>query len=220
MLRRHIVSDSEIADLCRRIYQKHQRALDLIFEHRPDQQAGVRGILVECIQHTGDLRLDRVSKTVVDFAPASWDVPILLQGEGWTTSRRMLMFEFANEPKQVRIAPWLGPGPAETRERLYQRGQRPPFRPIRKLAAKWNNLCSRIFLASTVYEVEDVADLRTEIQKQWAQFVQHDLPPIMAAICAEEWLQMSDQRATPLPSLDAHGADAAHIANGDLSSDV
>jgi hypothetical protein len=35
MLRRHIVSDSEIAELCHRIYQKHRRALDLIFEHRP-----------------------------------------------------------------------------------------------------------------------------------------------------------------------------------------
>jgi len=41
MLRRHIVTDSETADLCRRIYQKHQRALDLIFEHRPDRLARI-----------------------------------------------------------------------------------------------------------------------------------------------------------------------------------
>lgn len=36
MLRRHIVGDSDIAELCRRIYQRHRRALDLIYEHRPD----------------------------------------------------------------------------------------------------------------------------------------------------------------------------------------
>jgi PD-(D/E)XK nuclease superfamily len=49
MLRRHIVTDSKIADLCRRIYHKHQRALDLIFEHRPDQQASVHDALVDYI---------------------------------------------------------------------------------------------------------------------------------------------------------------------------
>lgn len=37
MLRRHVVSNSDVAQLCREIYRKHQRALDLIFEHRPDQ---------------------------------------------------------------------------------------------------------------------------------------------------------------------------------------
>ena len=41
MLRRHIVSDSEIEVLCQRIYQKHKRALDLILEHRPDRQAEI-----------------------------------------------------------------------------------------------------------------------------------------------------------------------------------
>lgn len=39
MLRRHIMSDSGVAELCQSIYQKHKQALDLIFEHRPDQQA-------------------------------------------------------------------------------------------------------------------------------------------------------------------------------------
>lgn len=34
MLRRHIVGDSEIARLSRQIYQKHQRAIDLIYQHR------------------------------------------------------------------------------------------------------------------------------------------------------------------------------------------
>jgi hypothetical protein len=38
MLRRHIVTESEISELCRRIYAKHKQALDLIYEHRPDRQ--------------------------------------------------------------------------------------------------------------------------------------------------------------------------------------
>jgi len=36
LINRHLMQDSEIAKLCRDIYLKHQTALDLIFEHRPD----------------------------------------------------------------------------------------------------------------------------------------------------------------------------------------
>ena len=42
MLRRHIVGDSEIARLSQQIYQKHKRAIDLIYEHRFAQQEHVR----------------------------------------------------------------------------------------------------------------------------------------------------------------------------------
>ena len=45
MLRRHILTESPIAQLCRDIYKKHKAALDLIYEHRPDQQAAVRELL-------------------------------------------------------------------------------------------------------------------------------------------------------------------------------
>jgi hypothetical protein len=47
MIRRHIVSDSDVSELCQRIYRKHKRALDLIFEHRPD----VRLEIFELVKH-------------------------------------------------------------------------------------------------------------------------------------------------------------------------
>ena len=51
MLRRHIVSKSEIARIfCRQIYRKHQHALDLIYEYRTDQQAAIQNILVDLIR--------------------------------------------------------------------------------------------------------------------------------------------------------------------------
>ncbi|HEY9613262.1 PD-(D/E)XK nuclease family protein, partial [Allocoleopsis sp.] len=52
LIRRHIVSDSEIAELCRKIYRKHKQALDLIFEHRPDLQLELSEKLKEIVnQH-------------------------------------------------------------------------------------------------------------------------------------------------------------------------
>ena len=35
-IRRSVVEDKEIVDICKKIYFKHQEALDLIFENKPD----------------------------------------------------------------------------------------------------------------------------------------------------------------------------------------
>ena len=62
MLRRHIVNDSEIAELCRQIYRKHQSALDLIFQYRPDLQDQVRQELQELIEEHSGLNIDHCSE--------------------------------------------------------------------------------------------------------------------------------------------------------------
>ncbi|MGI8911979.1 MAG: PD-(D/E)XK nuclease family protein [Rubrobacteraceae bacterium] len=55
MLRRHIVGDSEIARLSQQIYQKHQRAIDLIYEHRFAQREAIRKLLTKLIKEAPDL---------------------------------------------------------------------------------------------------------------------------------------------------------------------
>ena len=82
MLRRHIVSESKIAELCRKIYRKHQRALDMIYEYRPDKQAEIHAILESIVRSEPSLVLDYSSKSSILFAPRSWDTPVLLQGAG------------------------------------------------------------------------------------------------------------------------------------------
>lgn len=54
-LRRHILSDSDVAKLCRQIYQRHQKALDLLYEHRPDPQRETRDLLGRLISDTDGL---------------------------------------------------------------------------------------------------------------------------------------------------------------------
>ena len=44
------MDESQIAELCRRIYRKHQRALDLIYEYRPDLQEEIRHLLETLIK--------------------------------------------------------------------------------------------------------------------------------------------------------------------------
>ncbi len=191
MLRRHIMSESEIAQLCRRIYQKHQRALDLIYGFRPDRQEGIRGLLQSLIQQLPSLVLDESNKRYVRFCLAVWDVPVLLEGDDWTRSGRVLLFEFVNDPERLILRLVIGPGPDETRQRLFNMAEanRPLFRPaFRTLNQKWNTIFQREFLARNSYEDADLNQLDGKIRKQWEKFIESDLPAIQAVLKAEIWL--------------------------------
>ncbi len=44
------MEDSEIQKLCRVIHRKHRKALDVLFEERPDRASDVRDVLVQLIE--------------------------------------------------------------------------------------------------------------------------------------------------------------------------
>lgn len=177
MLRRHIVSDSEIALLCRQIYSRHQRALDLIFEHRPDVQGQIQQYLVQLIGSSG-MTLDNASKQWILFLPAAWDIPQLLKGSGWTASGRMLLFQFWNGPQKLHLSLVVGPGPEEVRRTLFDfvLQNQPPFRSRRRVLARmWNTVWQSTILSEDVYDGASLADLQQRIREHWETFVRDDL---------------------------------------------
>jgi hypothetical protein len=137
MLRRHIVSESEIAGLCRRIYQKHRHALDLIYEHRPDRQAELREFLVGLVSEQSHFILDDSPKSYIRFIPKAWDKENLKSEggvESWTSTRRMLLFQFNNSPDKIDLWLVVGPGPEEVRQKLLDASLKKgsPFNPRNK----------------------------------------------------------------------------------------
>lgn len=44
-IRRDVLEDARLEELCLKIYNKHQKALDLLFEYRPDRAAQVRDVI-------------------------------------------------------------------------------------------------------------------------------------------------------------------------------
>ncbi|MFZ2095756.1 MAG: PD-(D/E)XK nuclease family protein [Anaerolineales bacterium] len=189
MLRRYIVSESEIADLCRKIYRKHQRALDLIYEYRPDKQGIIHDILDTIISENSDMELDFSSKSYVRFLPKKWDVLKLKHGEGWTRSGRMLMYEFQNNPNSLALHLVIGPGPLDIREKLYSMAkQNDCFRPFRALGSKWNTIFRKFFLSGKDYDEDDIEVLESIIKKKWTQFLEQDLPAIDGALKAQIWI--------------------------------
>jgi len=181
MLRRHIVSDSDIAQLCRQIYRKHQQALDLIYEHRPDLQAEIQSVLLDLIEKSPDLILDYYRKSLIQFGHRAWEIDDLKMGEGWTDSRRILLFGFENLDRQLRVRLLIGPGPKDIRQRLFDTAlQNTTFKTTQKLlGAKWNQIFVRGFLRPKDYENAGMDELEPKIRKKWDVFMETDLPKVI-----------------------------------------
>ncbi len=185
MLRRHIVSDSEIKRLCEQIYRKHQSALDLIFEHRPDVQTEMKNALERLICETPDLILDKSSKSYISFTSSQLDAYTPKSGTGWSLEGRMLLFHFVNNPGQLRLMLEIGPGPSETRQRFFEIAQRhkPPFTVAK---TKSTDTYTRIWSHPLVsYEAGNVEAALNALKKRWADFIEHDLPHLTEIIVRE-----------------------------------
>lgn len=184
MLRRHIVSESEIAELCQKIYTKHQQALDLIFERSPDIQALIRKILEDLINENDELVPDHYTKGEIRFAVKQWDtVPKLLEAD--RRSKRMLFFDFHNEPTKLSLHLYIGPGPNDTRENIHKIAveSKTLFNKAGgKLGTKWKTIYKNDFLKAKDYEDVDKEELQKKIENQWNKFITKDLPAIKEVI--------------------------------------
>lgn len=182
MLRRHIVSESEIAELCRQIYRRHKHALDLILEHRPDLQLEIYEYFVGLIEKCSLVTRDHCTKTALRFCPKEWDtVAALKTSQGWTTSGCLLLFELKNSANRLSLHLIIGPGPSEWRQRLFELSRAHPkvFRGgLWYQGIKSTTIFKHDFLKIKDYEDVSFEDLQPKIDKAWAHFLQDDLTQI------------------------------------------
>ncbi len=198
MLRRYIVTDSEIADLCRQIYRRHRQALDIIFEHRPDLQLEIMEVLEKVIEESGafNLELDHATKSYIRFAMKELDVfPAQRGGQGWTDSNRVLLFEFKNSPDQLQLHLVIGPGPQTIRQAIHQVAVKHPFfsKAVKPLSTKWAMIYLRRFLSP--HDYKDPESLEGKVRKEWNLFLEQDLPAIRQAMAQVEWPERETEGA-------------------------
>ena len=193
MLRRHIMPDSDIAQLAQRIYKKHQRALDLIFEHRPDLQSELRDYLIAMIEATPGMILDHATKTYVRCCPEAWDAPLLRQGAGWTPTGRMLLLEFSNRTDRLLLRLYIGPGPQPLREQLYNLALAHPlvFNVSKRggsVQGSYKTIYGQDLLRARDYESATLDELTPKVQQKWDSFVGGRLGEITAVLQSADWL--------------------------------
>jgi hypothetical protein len=187
MLRRQIVNDSQVAELCRQIYQQHGRAIDLIYKHRPDIQTELQAELEALIEEEPRLVADYSGKTRIRFSVEGWDAPALLTAD-WTPSGRLLLFEFFNRPEDLQLKLMVGPskpGKEDVRQRIFDMATANPdvFKRPHRTDGDWGEIYSRPFLDRRLYGTDvNEAERTEEIRRHWAEFLKDDLPRIDAAL--------------------------------------
>jgi hypothetical protein len=182
MVRRRVMPDAEIQELCRRIYRKHRAALDLIYEHRPDRQAEIRDALLEIIEPDPEFALDVSRKKIIRILPVSWDRCELEGGQGSTKTREMLNLEFFNSsqfnPNSLAIGLTLRPGDENVRRQIYEGATKPgsPLKPDPKgLSRKWVNLFWKEILHPADYDDLNFERIRARLQEAWSAFKSNEL---------------------------------------------
>ncbi|PZV17045.1 MAG: hypothetical protein DCF20_07835 [Pseudanabaena sp.] len=187
LVRRHIVSNSEIAKLCQKIYKQHRQALDLIYEHRPDLQLEISEFLQQMIKDSVEERYiveDYSDKKYIRFAPKEWDdLPFQKTCIHWTDSKRILLFQFGNDPQNLRLDLVIGPGDLKIKTAISD-----VVKTLR-LACKhqqketgWTIIRKQEILRLSDYVDEDLENLQEKIKSIWEQAFNHEIKLIREAI--------------------------------------
>jgi len=188
LLRRYIVSDSDIAQLCRQIYKKHRQALDLIFEHRPDSHSRQAEMVKGLIADAADAGIvpDRMGKSNVNFALAEWDARQWQQeGIGWTKSNRVLLFEFQITDKASFMILYVGPAHPATRQAFFTAFCEPKPK-LPGGASKITKAYTRVYRKKW-FDIEATEELLARLEKKWRAFLKNDVPDVRKIVDGFEW---------------------------------
>lgn len=118
ILRRYIVGDKELESICRDIYFKHCKAIDLIIQYKPDVFSDIAASLQEKLRSYSNIKLDSSNKTYIRFSTTEIDDAIEKKGT-WTDSSRLLLFEIQNRNGKVMMKAIIGPGEDNIRQKIF-----------------------------------------------------------------------------------------------------
>lgn len=189
------MNDSEVADLCRRIYREHREAMDLIIKHRPNRPAEMRNYLKNLLCTTPNITFEGSPRVEhIQFTVPEWDAD-WLRVSTWTRSKRLLLFQFLNLDEGIRLELLVGPGPDETREALIERAREhmPPFVVMYRKAAGFTAIFETELLNRTQLASEDFGEVERQFRDNWIEFVEDELPVLIQTLDLESCLPASSQ---------------------------
>lgn len=131
LLSEKFMNDSQIAQLAEKIYQKHKRAIDIINEHKPDNQRLFADELYAQLKSRADeleILPETGMKRRIRFTPKAWDLPGNSHGAAWSNCKRNLIFEIKIGGKTPTLVAVSGQTPLEWITPVWERSATPPFK--------------------------------------------------------------------------------------------
>ncbi|MEB5899562.1 PDDEXK-like family protein [Staphylococcus arlettae] len=194
ILRRYIVKDENLEKLCTEIYFKHKRALDLIFEYKPDIHNDISNKIQSIIKEDDNLILDDSSKSLIRFTTQKLDEKMGRNhyDSKWTSSNRYLLFEIRNNYDRKSLHLLIGPSDETTRKNLHAKALAHPnvFKKVKKtMTPVYNSIFTKELYANNKHlEYEDVI---RAVENKFHEFLTQDLPKIESVLLSEEQSSIS-----------------------------
>lgn len=196
LFRRRLLGNSEIDELCEKIYREHGKALDLIYERKPDRNSEVMTYVSEFLQEPSadhDFVFDSRERSLCRFFSKSWlDHPQQQSGQqNWGNHNCVLMFEFkiSASNNTVMLNLYIGPGDAEYRQQVFDvfqegSGFRAPGG-VKKVNSKQSGKFTAVLLFGDFVPMKEELDeqeFKNELSKRFSAFCQNDWPVVQSAL--------------------------------------
>jgi len=191
MLRRHIVNNEEIAGFCRRIYQKHQKAIDLIRSHIPDKNAQIIEYCRTMIEATPGLRRRYASKREVGFHPLEWELPALQYSPPEKSNSLIFQFYIFCNNFGLKLILVIRPGKKATRVKLFDmaKSHTDIFNPKNNKFPKIKRVFSQTWMSAKNVEATELSLIQMTVSDRFNQFLRSDLPLIIQVVNNTDWIQ-------------------------------
>ena len=189
ILRRYFVGQSEVEKIAIEIYKKHKDALDIIFQYKPDIYLELSELIQQLLRNNGNIIIDTVGKTVIRFTTKTIDRLVDKVGDGWSKSKRILLFEFSLYDYKVNLRLYIGPGDNNYRELLRELflKKKDTFKLVdRRFGTKWHAVYQKSFLIKKDFEIKENDELKTTLSNKTYDFFEKDLSVIDNFI-ADNW---------------------------------
>ncbi len=164
------------------------QATSSVSENGFDARSEIRELLEGLIESDSEFSLDHSIKSYIRFYHALWtNLDTLNSGDGWTPSRRILLFEFENRKDRLTFFLTLGPGDPDIRNSIFEFAttRTRHLNPSRDtLSPKWNRLFRRNILISTDFQAGDIEALLSKVRREWESSVRDNVIEMAEAISA------------------------------------
>jgi len=110
------VGNSEVEEICRAIYRKHQKALDLIFQYKPDITLEISEYLQNLLKKDNRVIFQIANKTTIHFTTDVIKKIVEQISKVSPESNNILYLEFRNYENRLAIYFLIGPGEQKYRQ--------------------------------------------------------------------------------------------------------
>ena len=205
LLEEKFMNESEIARTAQKIYRQHRHALDIIFEHRPDNVSlasdRIRELLSENAERLG-IQLESFTKSYLRFIPKAWDQPTNTHGSAWAGSKRTVLFELSLRGSKASLYVIMAKGPDQWMDKVWELSAAAPFKRANRGARPrmWCSLHANSYKVSL--EDDESIDPGDVAQKlfEWASgFYQSEDTQQVIAIISRELQSLEDHAASIAP---------------------